>query len=237
MTGMESRNLRFGALVLFAAALVRFGLERTAPGSGLVPSGPDQRPVLEAETRSALEEELLRRKPLAPGERIDPNRAGEEDLDRLPGVGPSTARAILEERDRGGGFSGLEDLLRVRGVGRRTLDRIAGLLDFSEGIPLELRRAGPGAPRGSRSAISSGPAPSPGRTLGLGSVGRDRIDVNRASAEELTVLPGIGPALASRIVESRASHGPFRTPEDLLRVRGIGPGILEKIRTRIRQEK
>jgi competence protein ComEA len=65
----------------------------------------------------------------------------------------------------------------------------------------------------------------------------DRIDVNRASVEELTVLPGIGPALASRIVESRESHGPFRTPEELLRVRGIGPGILEKIRTRIRQEK
>jgi competence ComEA-like helix-hairpin-helix protein len=49
------------------------------------------------------------------------------------------------------------------------------------------------------------------------------VDVNRASEEELTRLPGIGPALAARIVAFREAHGPFATLEDLERVSGIGP--------------
>lgn len=53
-----------------------------------------------------------------------------------------------------------------------------------------------------------------------------RIDVNRASAAELALLPGIGPALAGRIVEDRERNGPFATLDDLVRVRGIGPAIL-----------
>jgi competence protein ComEA len=53
-----------------------------------------------------------------------------------------------------------------------------------------------------------------------------RIDVNRASASELALLPGIGPALAARIVEERERNGPFASLDDLVRVRGIGPAIL-----------
>jgi len=56
------------------------------------------------------------------------------------------------------------------------------------------------------------------------------LDVDRASAAEWVRLPGIGPSLAARIVADRAAHGPFAAPEGLLRVRGIGPKILEKIR-------
>ena len=57
-----------------------------------------------------------------------------------------------------------------------------------------------------------------------------RIDPNRASAPELERLPGIGPALAGRIVEDRDRRGAFSSPEALLRVPGIGPRILERIR-------
>jgi len=48
------------------------------------------------------------------------------------------------------------------------------------------------------------------------------VDINRASVEEFTKLPGIGPALARRIVAFREKHGPFRRVEDLLAIRGIG---------------
>ena len=50
-----------------------------------------------------------------------------------------------------------------------------------------------------------------------------RIDVNTASAVELTLLPGIGPALAARIADYRDAHGPFASLDDLDDVRGIGP--------------
>ena len=56
------------------------------------------------------------------------------------------------------------------------------------------------------------------------------IDVDRAGAEELLRLPGIGPSLAARIVAERDSAGPFGGPDGLLRVRGIGTKTLEKIR-------
>jgi competence ComEA-like helix-hairpin-helix protein len=56
------------------------------------------------------------------------------------------------------------------------------------------------------------------------------IDVDRASAEELERLPGIGPSLAARIVEDRARNGSFGDADALRRVKGIGPRTLERIR-------
>ena len=55
-----------------------------------------------------------------------------------------------------------------------------------------------------------------------------QVNVNTATAEELMMLPGIGPAKARAIVEYR-SQKPFKTPEDLLRVRGIGRGIYKDL--------
>lgn len=56
------------------------------------------------------------------------------------------------------------------------------------------------------------------------------INVNTASAEELQALPGIGPAIAGRIVTYRKEHGGFRTIDDMTEVKGIGPRILDRIR-------
>jgi len=57
----------------------------------------------------------------------------------------------------------------------------------------------------------------------------DPIDVNQASAAELSLLPGVGPSLAAAIVADRESRGAFRRPQDLDRVRGIGPAIMARI--------
>lgn len=56
-----------------------------------------------------------------------------------------------------------------------------------------------------------------------------QIDINEADWAELTLLPTIGEALAKRIVEYREEHGPFRSPSDLRKVRGIGPKTFERI--------
>lgn len=57
-----------------------------------------------------------------------------------------------------------------------------------------------------------------------------KLDVNRATAEELDALPGIGAVLSRRIVESRESGGAFPTLEALTRVKGIAPGMVERLR-------
>lgn len=56
------------------------------------------------------------------------------------------------------------------------------------------------------------------------------LDLNHATAQELTTLPGIGEVLAQRIVDYREAHGPFRSVEELIAVEGIGEGKLEKLR-------
>ena len=56
------------------------------------------------------------------------------------------------------------------------------------------------------------------------------LDLNRATLSELDALPGIGPVLAGRIAAHRSRAGPFRRPEDLLAVRGVGPRLLERLR-------
>ncbi|MCD8511095.1 MAG: helix-hairpin-helix domain-containing protein [Bacillus sp. (in: Bacteria)] len=60
------------------------------------------------------------------------------------------------------------------------------------------------------------------------------IHVNRASAEELTKLPGIGPAKADAIIRYREENGPFQQMEELVKVPGIGAKTLENIRDMIK---
>jgi competence ComEA-like helix-hairpin-helix protein len=57
-----------------------------------------------------------------------------------------------------------------------------------------------------------------------------QVPINTATAEQLDQLPGIGPALAKRIIDYRTEHGPFTSVDDLTNVRGIGPALMEKIR-------
>jgi competence protein ComEA len=61
-------------------------------------------------------------------------------------------------------------------------------------------------------------------TLGLA------LDLNNATALDLDSLPGIGPALAQRIIDYRQSHGPFKNIDDLEQVSGIGPKKLAQIK-------
>lgn len=60
------------------------------------------------------------------------------------------------------------------------------------------------------------------------------ININTATAEELDSLPGIGPSTAAAIVEDRERNGPFASPEDLIRVSGIGEGKFSKLKDQIR---
>jgi len=64
---------------------------------------------------------------------------------------------------------------------------------------------------------------------------RFAVNVNAADEAELMLLPGVGPALAGRIVASRQTSGPFADADDLRRVRGIGPKTVERIRPYLRQ--
>lgn len=56
------------------------------------------------------------------------------------------------------------------------------------------------------------------------------VNINTADLTELQRLPGVGPAIARRILDDRAANGLYRSVDDLMRVRGIGEKTLEKIK-------
>jgi competence protein ComEA len=64
-----------------------------------------------------------------------------------------------------------------------------------------------------------------------------QVDINKASTTELTAIPGVGNALAQRIVEFREEHGPFQRIEDLLKIKGIGEKSFQKMKPHVKVEK
>ena len=60
-----------------------------------------------------------------------------------------------------------------------------------------------------------------------------KININLASAEEIAQLKGVGPNYAERIIEYRETHGPFESPTDITKVKGIGTKTFEANRGRI----
>jgi competence protein ComEA len=93
----------------------------------------------------------------------------------------------------------------------KTMQRLAGILAVALVATAAL------APP----ALAAAPAPS------------EKVNINAATADQLTALPGIGPSYAQRIVEYREKNGPFKKVEDLLNVTGIGEKTFEKIKDRI----
>ena len=64
--------------------------------------------------------------------------------------------------------------------------------------------------------------------------GNGKVNINTADADTLTMIPGIGPAIAERIIQYREKYGPFHKTEDIKKVSGIGDKTYEEIRKYIK---
>ena len=209
------------ALLLLGAAVVRFLVVAPGPAEPLLNDRPSIADSLLVAGDSAVEEKARRSRALEPGETIDPNVAGDEDLDRLPGVGPAKALQIVQDREQNGPFATVEDLTRVAGIGPGSVERLRPFLRID---PAMARRVVTSAAPGRLRPASSPDEPRrdlPGRG-GL-------VDLNRATAVELQAIPGIGPVIAGRIVAYREQHGAFATPEELMEVPGVGAKTFARI--------
>lgn len=138
------------------------------------------------------------------------------------GVGSRVSAAI----DRAGGATTAADL------GRLNLARVV-----VDGERLYVPKVGetdvPAVLDGSGSATASGD-PGDAADGSTGSGPEAVIDLNAADRAALETLPGIGPALADRIIAWRDEHGRFSAVEDLLDVTGIGDGRFADLRDRVR---
>lgn len=134
--------------------------------------------------------------------------------------------------------------------GARVADAIAqagGPLRGADLTPLNLARrvadgeqivVGLPLPPGSPDAAPSSGAPPAGRSGGptgggAGGTGTGKIDLNRATIEQLDTLPGVGPVTAQRIVDWRARHGRFSSVEQLREIEGIGERRFSQLRDQV----
>jgi competence protein ComEA len=155
-----------------------------------------------------------------PAYRIDLNRADRAELLQLPGVGPRLADRIEEYRRDNGGFRSVDELRQVRGIGPATVARLRAWVCVGDAAD---------EPDGRRAETRNKPSKQPETETKKSVVGYDSIDLNKATAEELRKLPGIGPKLSQAIVDER-NKAPFKSVEELRRVHGIGPKTLDRLR-------
>ncbi len=208
-----SRSLLALGLVLFLAAPT-LGQGQAKKGEvpkngevtkkGEVPKKGEEAKREETKRDEAAKAETKR----AVDNRIDLNSAKEVELERLPGIGPATSKAIIEARP----FKSVDDLVRVKGL---TEAKIAELKDSVKVVPPPA--VTPAKKAEAKTAKKAALAPG------------QKINLNTASKEELDVLPGIGPAKAQAIIDAR----PFQSIEGLKKVKGIGEATFEKLKDMI----
>lgn len=133
---------------------------------------------------------------------------------------PANAR-VGEALQEAGGATGEADLSRLN------LARVV-----SDGEQVYVPKEGEELPADAPT-VAPQEAPMAGEKAGTPAPEGGTININTASESELDELPGVGPAIAARIVEHRTANGGFTSIEQLQDVKGIGPAIFEKLRERI----
>lgn len=164
---------------------------------------------------------------------LDINVATEEELQTLPGIGPSKARAIVEYR-KVQPFKQPEDLMNVPGIGPKTFEKLKNRIRVSENAThsqnvrqdVLQNRVNAEVEMKKENTDANEIAKPANLTVTKGQL----IDINTASASDLEKLPGIGPMKAAEIVKYRTENGPFKSVDELLKVKGIGQKTLEKLR-------
>ena len=219
LTDLKKAGLSSKQITEFKSFLVA----KPAPGAPAAATAPKSAKTSQPGAAKPVKEAKA---PPAGGTPVDLNTADQKAIEALPGVGPTLAKRIMEARP----FQSLDDLSKIKGM---TKTKVAALKD-----KVTVGPAAPAAPAPAAQKPVPAPAPAAGPQPATAAKEKaevpklapgERININTATAEELDKLPDIGPVKAQAIIEGR----PYKTPEDIMKVRGIKEGIYNKIKDHI----
>ncbi len=169
---------------------------------------------------------------------IDIRSASKEELMLLPGIGEKRAQLIIDHR-KSKPFQSTDDLLQIKGIGEKTLAKMLPSLLLFGSPSLKLAEGSePGevveligslkTQESAKKAKEKKPAKVPKSEM------TNVVNINTAGLGELCTLPGIGETKAQAIMDYRNENGVFENIEDIVKVKGIGPKTLEKMRHRLK---
>ncbi|HEY2761057.1 MAG TPA: helix-hairpin-helix domain-containing protein, partial [Pirellulales bacterium] len=132
---------------------------------------------------------------------VNLNKASETELEAVSGIGPTYARKIIKGRP----YKSIDDLSKA-GIPAATISKIRPLVTISDSVASQTTVAKPVIP-------DATPA---------------LLDINKATAEELQEVPGIGEAYSKKIVDNR----PYKSLDDLSKA-GIPAAVVEKVKSHL----
>jgi competence protein ComEA len=157
---------------------------------------------------------------------VDLNTASQKDLEAIKGVGPATAKKIIAGRP----YKDLADLKKA-GLSEKAIESIKPFVTIGTASPAVVEKkpaplaAKPASPAAAEKEKSKTPAAKASTKLAPG----QKVNLNTATKEELEALPEIGPVKAQAIIDGR----PYKTIEDVMKVKGIKEGTFNKIKDSI----
>lgn len=195
-------------------------------------------PAAAKETAKTKAKEPKAAEPLS-GAPVDLNTADLKTLEALPGVGPATAQKIIAARP----FKSVDDLSKVKGMSKAKVVALKDKVTVGQEKAAAPKTKPPapepafaGSPASEKPAVAKEPA-TPAKPAAAekekGAAAKlapgQKVNLNTASQADLEKLPEIGPVKAQEIIAGR----PYKTIEDVMKVKGIKEGIFEKIKDNI----